>query len=302
MAPPKHRPWLTTGAAFQIGLRPMGNTPWLDIGVDYQSFMAEKRARMAGQPPLYYRSLPQSHGAQAELRDWVIDHLVSQHGAHFAVRDGKLHCAIDGISHDIAPHGVEPLAALSNMIEEDFILIQTVDGRDMLTAAANAFTTSGRIVASVGQHMPWAHEPVPRLNAQLGPRIDRIIANVKEGAPVERFNWAITPIGSRLFPDDPHAANLRAAEAVAEELSRHPERCGGTLWLRSERQTLLRLPHTGAIAFSIYSYSDPLDSIADAPESLAAIATLLEAYHPDRLRYAAMTALREPVLKWIASR
>ena len=64
---PRHRPYLTAGAAFEIGLKPMDPAQWLDVGPDHAAFMAEKRTRLSGCPPLYYRSLERSHAAQAEL-------------------------------------------------------------------------------------------------------------------------------------------------------------------------------------------------------------------------------------------
>jgi len=297
MRPPKYRPWIAAAASFQIGLKPSDPLTWIDVTEGYAAFMAEKRQRLEGLPPLYYRTLPQSLPAQEELRDLIVAHLLAQHGEHFSLRGGQLHCAIDGVSHDIAKG--EPMAAISMAIEEDFMLLKPEDGKVIITAASNAYTTSGRIVSSVGNPMQWAHEHVPKLNDQLGPRVDRVLANIKPGQPVERFNWAITPIATLFFPDSPHEANVAAAGKIAEDLNRDPSHCGAQLWLRAERQILVCLPETDAVAFSLHTYSDPLQSLSDDRDSLTAIATLLNGYDEDRLRYSAMTDLRAPVLAWI---
>ncbi|MFT3989497.1 heme-dependent oxidative N-demethylase family protein [Aestuariivirga sp.] len=297
MTPPKYRPWIAAAASFQIGLKPSDPATWIDVTDGYAAFMAEKRQRLDGLPPLYYRTLPESLPAQEELRDLIVAHLLAQHGQHFTRRGDHLHCAIDDMVHAI--NKGEPLAAISMAIEEDFMLLKPGDGKVTITAASNAYTTSGRIVSSVGHPMQWAHEHVPKLNDQLGPRVDRVLANIKPGQPVERFNWAITPIATLFFPDSPHEANVAAAGKIAEDLSRDPSNCGAQLWLRAERQILVRLPQTGAIAFSLHTYSDPLQSLSEDPESLTAIAALLTGYDEDRLRYSAMTELRAPVLEWI---
>lgn len=298
---PKYKPFLNSGALFQIGLRPMAEGTWLDIGDDHAGFMAAKRRRLASEPGTFYRSLPVSLDPQRELLGLVAIDLAANHAESFAMKDGWLHDLIDGSSHELSPAG-EPLWTLGNMIEEDFVILQTIDGRDVITAASNAYTSSGRIVASVGNVMPWAHQHVPALNDQLGGRIDRILANIKPGAPVERFNWLLTHIADRLFPENPHAANAAASDEIGRRLEREPERAGDELWVRIERQTLHRLPDTGALAFSIHTYSHPLSALASDTESLRAMHALIASYSHERLRYSAMAQIKAPVLAWLARR
>lgn len=279
----------------------MDPTQWLAIGPDHAPFLREKRARLKANSLPFYRTTPGSLPAQFELRDRVVADLLAQHADVFSMADGSLVDRVDGTTLEIDSPGVEPLAAISQFLEEDFILLQQVDGQDQITAASNAYSSSGRIVSSVGRSIPWAHKFVPTLNDQLGPRIDRVLGNIKIDAPVERFNWLLTPIASRLFPEDPHAANTAAVDKINAALVEDPARAGDALWIRVERQTLLRLPESGALAFSIYTYSDPLSSIAGDRESLAAMHRLIGSYSEERMNYAAMALIREPVLKWLES-
>lgn len=274
---------------------------WLDIQPGHAGFMAEKRARLAGRPPLHYQATPDSLAAQRELLNAVADNLATYHADNF-VRDGHLLAdRIDGTLHDLAA-AAEALDILGAITEEDFILLDHADGENRLLAASNAYTSSGRIVRLVGHSMRFAHDLVPGLNEQLGARIDRVLANIRVGHPVLRYNWSLTPIASRLFPVAAHEANEQAARQAAARLARDPSQAGDILWLRVERQTFVRLPQTGVLAFGIHTYSDPLASIADDHESLAALRRLLEEYTEDRLRYSAMTAIRGPVLRWIGLR
>ena len=298
---PLHRPYLSSGALFQIGTRPMEPTQWLAIGPDHGPFLREKRARLEAKSLPFYRAMPGSLPAQIELRDRVVADLLAHHADVFTMADGRLVDRVEGGTHELDSPGLEPLAVISLFLEEDFILLQQVDGQDLITAASNAYSSSGRIVSSVGRNMPWAHKFVPTLNDQLGSRIDRVLGNVKVDAPVERFNWLLTPIASRLFPEDPHAANMAAVDSINAALAKDPSRAGEILWIRVERQTLLRLPESGALAFSIYTYSDPLSSIAGDSESLAAMHRLIGSYSEDRMNYAAMAPIRAPVLKWLES-
>jgi len=262
--------------------------------------MAAKRARLAGLPPLFYGSLPVSRAAQAELRDLATAHLVNDHGGNFTLEHGRLCDHLDASTHDLS--GDEPLEVLGKIVEEDFILIENVDGSDILTAASNSYTTSGRIVSSVGRSMRFAHEFVPGLNDQLGARIDRVLANVQTSAPVVRFNWVLTSIADRLFPEGAHDANVDASERAAARLAEDYRRAGESLWIRVERQTFVRLPETRALAFGIHTYSHPLSSLAADGESLQALHRLVGEYAEERLRYSAMLAIKAPLMRWLEER
>ena len=146
---------------------------------------------------------------------------------------------ITGQTLDLDDDSTEPLLQLSYLIEEDFVLLDEVGGTPRITAASNAYSTSGRLVASVGHDMEWAHKLVPRLTDKLGGKINRVLGSVHAATPCERFNWQLTPMATVFFPhDDPHAANAAAMHDVVEELRRDPARAGELLWIRVERQTL----------------------------------------------------------------
>ena len=297
---PRHRPYLTAGAAFEIGLRPMAMAQWLDIGPDHAAFMADKRARLAGCPPLYYRSIPRSRTAQEELLQVVAANLLRHHGGVFTADGDGIRGAIDDSRHDLRDAVREPLDVLGGIVEEDFVLFDAEDGRDIVIAASNAYTSSGRIVSCVGRDMHFAHEPVLGLNEVLAARIDRVIGNVQAGKPVVRYNWFVTPVASRLYPDEHSQA--AAAAAVVQALAADHSRAGGLLWLRVERQSFVRLPETGALAFGIHTYSDPLSVIAEDTDSLVSLHRLLGAYSEGRLAYGGMLATRTPILRWIEDR
>ena len=299
---PRHRPYLGAGAAFEIGLRPMDMAQWLDVGADHAAFMAARRERLSGSPPLYYRTMPASRGAQAELLRTVARHLLADHAEYFCGGAGEIIDRLDGSRHRLDAPEREPLEILGGLVEEDFVLFDGEQGQDRVIAASNAYTSSGRIVSCVGRNMHFAHEPVPGLNDALAARIDRVIGNVQADKPVVRFNWFVTPIASRLFPERSHAANVEAGEAAARALADDYTKAGDMLWLRVERQTFVRLPETGALAFGIHTYSDPLSVIAADRDSLTAIHRLLASYSDERLAYGGMLATRGAITKWIEDR
>lgn len=295
---PPFRPWLHARAAFDVGMRPVETGGWLVITPDHGAFMAAKRDRLHTDPGRHYRALPEAAAAGAELFAMVLAQLGAHHGAVYRQGAAGLRDLACGTCHPLAP-GPDPLLALGRIVEEDFVILDRGGPKPRLVAACNAFSSSGRIVASVGRDMDFAHAPVPGLNAALGRRVDRILANLRPGGVTERFNWFVTAIADRLFPDTAHAANQTAAETAAAVLRDTPERCGTLLWLRVERQTLRALPVTGHVTFAINTFSTPLAAISRSRNDLEALAALIEDYDTARLNYGAMLPIRRILLEWL---
>ena len=297
---PLYHPYRSGNAEFQLGLRPFKPAQWLQRDHNSLRIMREKRERMADLPSPYYKALPSSIPAQLELLQCVTTHLVTHSPREFQLSDRVFRSTLEGMAFELTD-AVDPLLQLSAMIEEDFMLIQEVDGKQIITAACNAYSSSGRLVASVGRPLPWAHEPVPELTHKLGSRIDRMLETVHPDTPCERFNWLLTPVSAIFFPQDPHANTATALQSVMSVLDESPERAGELLWIRVERQTLSRLPESNAVAFTIHTYSDPLSSIANDTTSLRGMLTLLQTYSTHRLQYSEMEQIKGSASQWLES-
>jgi dimethylamine monooxygenase subunit A len=297
---PVYRPYRWASTDFQLGLRPIKPETWILIGADHAEVMRQKHDRLNRSRPYYYRTLPESLPAQRELRNRVTTHLVSDHPGSFERMGSVIRSVITGQTLDLNDDSVEPLLQLSYLIEEDFMLLDEGGGIPRITAAANAYSSSGRLVASVGRDMEWTHEPVPQLTQKLGAKINRVLRTVHPATPCERFNWQVTPMASVFFPHtNPHASNAAAMHQAAAELRDDAARAGELLWIRVERQTLTRLPGSNTVAFSLHTYSDPLSSIRSDLESVRAILALLRNYTEERWKYSEMDIVRKPLLLWL---
>lgn len=296
---PHFRPYRWAAPAFQVGLQPIDPADWLIFDSNYISCMSAKRVQLNRSPDRFYKTSPVSRGAQEELRAKVVDHLLTAHDGLFCLSDGLLTFKASGRSWDLTDEQVEPLWQLSDLVQEDFMLLEEVDGHQTITAASNAYSSSGRLVASVGRDVRWAHQPVPDLTAIHGSRIDRILASVHEDALSARFNWQLTPLATVFFPEDPHAANNAALTSVSAQLAKDPSLAPSLLHMRVERQTLRRLPATRAVAFSIHTYSDPLSSLVTDQAAIEALLGLLRSYSPARLRYTEMNMVHAAVIAWL---
>ena len=150
--------------------------------------------------------------------------------------------------------GALPEAALA--AHEDMCLLTKREGDDQyrLIGAAVAWPTDWHPKDKIGLPLRALHAPIAGYEEQLATGVDRFMDTLKPGPIYGRCNWFIAPTGERRW----------IAEAPPEQAFAHvtPDNAGQTLFVRSERQTLRRLPETGAIQFTIGVYVAPLGSLA----------------------------------------
>ncbi|KPP90309.1 DUF3445 domain-containing protein [Erythrobacter sp. HL-111] len=153
-------------------------------------------------------------------------------------------------------------AALS--AHEDMCLLTRAPREDAyrLVGAAVAWPTDWRPADKLGLTLRALHAPIAGYEEQLASGVDRFMASLRPGMIFGRCNWFIAPTANRRW----------LAEGSAQDQFAHvtPDNAGETLFVRSERQTLRRLPRTGAILFTIGVHVSPLGSLAPANVALLA--------------------------------
>lgn len=159
--------------------------------------------------------------------------------------------------------GALPEAALAS--HEDMCLLTLPGGDEQyrLIGAAVAWPSDWHPKDKLGLPLRALHAPIAGYEEQLATGVDRFMATLKPGAIYGRCNWFIAATGERRW-----IANKPPQEAFAHVTS---ENAGETLFVRSERQTLRRLPETGAILFTIGIYVEPLGKLS--PNNIAMLAS-----------------------------
>ena len=156
----------------------------------------------------------------------------------------------------LCTHGALPEAALAT--HEDLCLLTKGDEEDVyrLIGAAVAWPSDWHPAEKIGLPLRALHAPIAGYEEQLATGVDRFMETLRPGPIYGRCNWFIAATGERRWlPDRP------PQQAFAHVT---PDNAGETLFVRSERQTLRRLPQTGAILFTIGIYVEPLGSLSPA--------------------------------------
>ncbi len=165
------------------------------------------------------------------------------------------------------------LEGAARSAREDMCLLAPEDGEDVyrLIGAAVAWPTDWHPADKLGLPLVAMHAPIHGYEEQLASGVDHFMAKLKPGRIFGRCNWFVSPtLALRWINTQPPSTTFAAVT---------PENAGETLFVRCERQTLRRLPETGAMLFTIGVYVAPLGSLSD--DNVARMAQALATIPPE---------------------
>ncbi len=211
---------------------PVAPGEWLRVDAAWAAQIAEKARLVAQRRADVIGVLPGAEAACDELLDAVLAEL-PQHG--FAVGQGVTRP--DGVT--VAVDRDDPLGTLSRLVQEDFCIHQKQGDEHVLTAALLCFPAAWTLAEKIGHPLRRIHVPVARYDAGIAARVQRMFDMVPGDRPLWRANL--------LRYDDP------ALFQPHTEANPRPVGRPTSPYLRSERQTIRRLPRSGAVVFTIHT-------------------------------------------------
>lgn len=267
------RPALDAGGAFAIGLKPIPLERWFEHDEPGAGRRERKRTVMARAGELAWAALPNSHAGQLEAFQLV------------AEARGLI---------VLEPPGRGPLEAAALLVSDDLCLMERRAGGWTLTAASLCAPTFFSAVEVVGRPLASLHAPVPGFEAGLLARVTRIFDALRPGLVLERRNWTLSNDPAPFQPDATPARSR--IDGIA------PETAGASLFVRTERQTVRRLPRTGGVLFTIRVRNVSLNDLAGDPERLAAFARAWRGATPAFRAYKRLALFDALVEGWLSER
>ncbi len=239
MRPPPYRPFLNGPPSLAPGLKPIATEHWLTPDTEAASWLEPKRTIMRAHRPEVFAA--RNPGAAMEELAAIIQ-------------------ALAGPPLEAWP---TPLEGAASTVSDDLcLLLPTTEGLWTLEAASLCAPTFWRLDEKIGQPLGGLHGPVPDANPGLVARISRMFDALRPGQVLERFNWTVQAGPDKFTPDQLPSKALAAATADADALD--------VLSQRVERQTISRLPDSGAVVFTIRIVMDPLRNVLETPAHAAA--------------------------------
>jgi hypothetical protein len=231
----------------KMGTRSLDLDRWLVVDEHHAAELAIRRRLLEDHPEDVFGALAGTEAASAETLALVTGWLGARGGP---------------VSVDA---GLHPLAAAGMLVQEDLCVMVRHDDGWHLDAAILCFPTLWLLADKLGRVNADVHAPVPHFAEELLARVDGFFDRLRPGNPVWRRNFSVMPdpmlcIAAREF--DPPLGSITVGGD------------GDPLWLRSERQTLRRLPRTGAILFTIKVQIAPAAVLRERPDRAADLAAM----------------------------
>lgn len=291
-------------SVLRLGLKRLDPRQWLIRDADFATFYQNKLAGAERHADKVYRALPGSEPAQQELRALILDHLVQDHGEYYRVQQNRLIYQPAGISFPLDEQSLsqtshsqssrsqpslsktsisEPSPSQASLfqsslwqtslwVQEDLCILEPHDGTFTLTAASVCAPSNWKLEDKIGCSLDQIHGPVPGYGRELSRRVNRLFTSLKPDKPLFRFNWSIQTAPELYWRD-----LLPAAEGMADGKEKR-------FW-RVERQTLRRLPKTGAVIFGIRIFIHSFADLQRLPHFASSIDAILDNLPEDQRRY-----------------
>ncbi|MFB2968970.1 DUF3445 domain-containing protein [Aerosakkonema sp. BLCC-F183] len=270
-------------------LEHMEMSKWIDIDEDLIPQLKLKERLLKESYSDVLASLPGSEAGQQELLEMLIEHLLKYFPEYYRVEGTKIENLKWGKVWDISDYKDAPIALAGQLVQEDICLLQPGEGGYTLKAALMCFPLFWRLPEKIGRPLYQIHGPVPEYPEKLKHPLDLYFENLKPDRPGTRIAWGIVPTPLLVV------AWYEPKEGWEKELT--PENVGDRLWLRSEYQTIRRLPKTGDIIFTVRSFMDPISSLL--PEIRKNLAEVIRQMSPETRAYRVMGPFLEPLLTYL---
>ena len=294
-------PFADGGYSLALGLAPMREDTWLDFDDHYVSEMCEKARRLRDEYNSVFLALPGSKSGQAETLELLLQHLIAFHPERFRIsRDtagfdtsGLIENLMNLEQWEIADFADKPLDLAARLVQEDLCLMSPRAGDIyVLSAGSVCFPLRWELRDKIGLPLGAIHHPVPGYDEKLATPADLYLARLKPHRPSWRCNWNVVDSPDLYLRQSPHP------QVISENVT--PENAGVKLWIRSERQTLRRLPKSGDVLFTIRTYIRPLSVLEGFPAVAKGLLRALEKIPSEMRAYKNQLATREPLLAYLA--
>ncbi len=270
-----------------MGLGRLDLDDWLIPGDGLAGESAAKQALWQDKGGEVFSALPCSRDAQREVAGLMAAWLPARYPDLFQARPDAVYCVPMNTVHTWADVA-DPLLPVSWCVQEDLCILQEADGLYSLTAASLCAPSYWRLLDKIGRPIDAIHAPVPGYREALAGKVNRFLQVLTVERPVWRGNWSVVS-SDRLYQP-----GLEEQAGVDD-----PDSVGKTCFLRMERQTLRRLPETGAVLFTIRVTVTALQDLCEEPEVLADLQKAIAGLSAAEREYKSLHRLEPALSTWL---
>ena len=271
-----------------MGLRAIDHQDWIQLDNQFPRYHADKARRIVERGQECSRTAPEAFPAAVELFEELARYLPKRYPGLYRRTTVGLDNVWSGESFNIVerPLKEDPITMCARLVQDDLaLMLPGHDGQYYLLSGAILLAGFWRLKDKFGMPLSEIHNSgnVPQFREKLETGMGKFFARLRPEELYSRFNYFIQvddnlawseSIGPENGPED-----VRGWDAAAKNkaIEHH--------WFRSERQTLRRLPQTGAIVFTIRTYFMPITDLAKEERVPGRLASAIRSWGDDVGRY-----------------
>jgi hypothetical protein len=294
-----------TAHRLALGVRPLADGPLIEVDPQtYAEELALKQAILLSDYGYYFQAQRQSQAAQWEALALILHDLCRHYPADFALtctgtewewRNHWLGTCEQFRYGDNASLPWPPLDWAGRQVQEDLLLLDGSTAGCPLMAGQLCFANRWSLEEKMGLSFLDIHGPVPGFGEQIGRPSHLLLDRLKSSRPVWRYNWSLT-VGGELDLSTRVYDRVQARVACVTATN-----CAETCFFRTERQTLARLPQTGAVLFTVHTYRTPLGTLARDPIWARRFLEVLDQASPALLAYKGVTPVERALRDYLSA-
>lgn len=303
-------PYFPFGQQFndKMGTHPLPESDRLiETDAHYEAEIALKRQLLSELPTYYFQALPACELAQWEVLEAILRSLslfepdtfsLRIDGDHWHWSNKRLGEACQFIFGDAHTLPLAPLDWVGRQVQEDLIIL--AGNEASLVAGQLCFGNGWCLAEKLGLPFWEIHAPINPIVPPMMQAARKLMERLPIGRPVWRINWSVK-ITDQLDMTSRHTPCLDKL-LLEQAPGFTPATIGEKLFIRIERQTLTRLPRSGAILFGIHTYQNRLDrEIQDRPYAAERLANVFRTTPQAMLDYKGMTLFMPVLLNYLSS-
>ncbi len=277
---------------FSIGLSALDPKDWILPDQHLSDQLHEKAHHFEERHEAVFKVEDATLETQAEVLDMLLGYLPATYPDIWQVEQGNVTIKPAGITYRLSDFADRPLELAGRIVQDDLVIMRKGEDGYRIAGAALCFPSTWVLADKFSKPIAQVHGPVPGFGpgTKTAALVDRIFENLKVDHPVQRANWSIYEVPDLYHPYS-HSTHTRWTDISDGFLN-------GT-WLRAERQTLMRLPASGDVLFTIQIVVDPVALLMTHPDKAEIAATLkrhIESLDAPELAYKGLTGHRDLVL------
>lgn len=285
-----------------MGLRAIEHEDWVQLDNHFPKYHADKARRISERGQDCSRSAPEAYPAAVELLEELTRYLPDRYPSLYQRTEVGLDNLWSGESFNIVerPLKEDPITMCSRLVQDDLaLMIKREDGQYYLLSGAILLAGFWRLKDKFGMPLSEIHKSgnVPHFREKLQTGMGKFFARLRPEELYSRFNYFIQvddglAWSESIGPEDgPEGARGWAAAEKDKAIEHH--------WYRSERQSLRRLPRTGAIVFTIRTYFLPITEVVRENYVPGRLASAIRSWGPEVGRYKGREKYEDVLLEYL---